>query len=47
MNVAIVLPLLGQQVNVSAPITASKIVTAILFVLMLAWFVMRGTGIAR
>jgi hypothetical protein len=39
--------MLGLLLNLSAPITASKVVTALLFVLMLVWFVVHVVGLVR
>ena len=42
-----VLWLLAQQVNLSAPITAGKIVSTPLFVLVMAWFLVSVVGLMR
>lgn len=39
--------LLGLNVNLSAPITGAKIVTAILFILVLIWFIVSAIGLAH
>ena len=42
-----VLWLLGKQLSLGPPITAAKVVDALLFALLLVWFVVAVLGIAR